>query len=52
MASNPFALNASKSDTTQSSPKLVHVCEFTFIKPLSAAAMKGGNISLADKNLK
>jgi len=53
MASHPFALNSSKSDTTLLSQKLIHQCEFTFIKPLSGAAMKEANIvSLADKNLK
>jgi hypothetical protein len=53
MASNAFALNASKSDTTLLSQKLIHQCEFTLIKPLSCAAMKEGSVvSRADKNLK
>jgi hypothetical protein len=41
MASNPFALSASKSDTTLLSQKLTHECEFTLIKPLSGADERG-----------
>jgi hypothetical protein len=52
MASNPFVLSASKSDTTLLSQKLIPECEFDLIKPLSGAAMKEGSIpSLADRKL-